>query len=94
MKQLLSLNNYAIITGAAGLLGYFHAEALAERKINLILIEIVNSFFSLINKNIATLCSTFLMFLISPFKYLDIFFVKNKYFSSLAPNYLIIAKKN
>ena len=62
--------------------------------INLILIEIVNSFFSLINKNIATLCSTFLMFLISPFKYLDIFFVKNKYFSSLAPNYLIIAKKN
>ena len=40
MKQLLSQNNYAIITGAAGLLGYFHAEALAERKVNLILIDL------------------------------------------------------
>ena len=62
--------------------------------INLILIEIVNSLFSLINRNIATLCSTILMILISPLKYLDIFFIKNKHFSSLASNYLIIAKKN
>ena len=33
-------NNYALITGAAGLLGPMHAEALAEKKINLILVDI------------------------------------------------------
>ena len=40
MKQHLFQNNYAIITGAAGLLGYFHAEALAEKNINLILLDL------------------------------------------------------
>lgn len=62
--------------------------------INVFLVEIVNSLLKMINKNIATIASTIFMILISPLKYLDIFFIRNKNFSSLAPNYLVIAKKN
>ena len=33
-------NKYSIVTGATGLLGPFHAEALAEENYNLILIDL------------------------------------------------------
>ena len=33
-------NKYSIVTGATGLLGPFHAEALAEENFNLILIDL------------------------------------------------------
>ena len=62
--------------------------------INIILLEIISNLFSLINKKLGTLSYVFFMFLLSPIKYLDFFFVKRKVFKSIATNFLIIAKKN
>ncbi len=38
--MIISSNKYSIITGAAGLLGPYHAEALAEEDYNLVLLDI------------------------------------------------------
>ena len=61
---------------------------------NLFLIEFVKSLLSIINKNLGTFVSLILMIILSPIKYLDLFFVNNYNFSNFSPNYLIVAKKN
>ena len=43
-------NKYSIVTGATGLLGPFHAEALAEKNFNLILIDLDYKKLELIKK--------------------------------------------
>ncbi len=45
-------NKYSIVTGATGLLGPFHAEALAEKNFNLILIDLDYKKLELIKKKL------------------------------------------
>ena len=44
-------DKYSIVTGATGLLGPFHAEALAEENYNLILIDLDSKKLEFVKKN-------------------------------------------
>ena len=61
--------------------------------INIILLEIISGLFSLVNNKLGTLSYIFFIFLLSPVKYLDFFFIRRKIFKNISSNFLIIAKK-
>ena len=52
MKHL-RLNKFALITGASGLLGQYHADALAEIGYNLVLVDINSTQLKQIEKNLS-----------------------------------------